>query len=97
MKDLPPTGMWYWGDSSGSPVALHPLITLLHEHLHIQYLADRDKHRATLPTPLPRYWYDNTLRYAEVTKSRFLCGFLGLDAVAAVPPFVHHYANASRQ
>ena len=56
--------MWYWGDSSGSPVALQPLITHLHEQLHIQYLADRDKYRATLPTPLPRYWYDNTLRYA---------------------------------
>ena len=34
------------------------------------------------------------LRAAEVAESRFLCCFLGLDAIAAVPPFVHYYAYA---
>jgi len=64
LNDLPPTGMWYWGDDKGDPLPLLPLHSFRHEALHAGYIKDRDEYRSKLPTPLPRYWYDNSLRYA---------------------------------
>jgi hypothetical protein len=64
LNDLPPAGMWYWGNSQGQPLPLQPLLSHKHDALHRQYITDRDNYRAKLPTPLPRYWYDNSLRYS---------------------------------
>ena len=51
-------------DLQGQPLPLQPLLSHKHEALHRQYITDRDNYRAKLPTPLPRYWYDNSLRYS---------------------------------
>jgi hypothetical protein len=64
LRDLPPTGMWYWGDSRGHPLPLKPPLQLRHEATLSQYITDRDTYREKLPIPLPRYWYDNSLRFS---------------------------------
>jgi hypothetical protein len=61
LNDLPPTGMWYWGDTRGHPLPLKSPLQLRHEAMLSQYITDRDIYREKLPIPLPRYWYDNSL------------------------------------
>ena len=48
----------------GIPLTLVPLSSKLHEHRHQLYITERDNYSTKLLTPLPAYWYDNSLRFS---------------------------------
>ena len=64
LRDIPVTGSWYWGNETGAPLPLSPLLSQIHYTRFQQYILDRDDYRKKLPRPRTAFWHDHSLFFA---------------------------------